>query len=472
MKGQKILFLQQHPFPYFGIMSISGVLTRHNFQTEVLIGLLEKDILRKIEEISPDIIGFSIMSSDESWLRNLSGQIKKKMDVSIVAGGVHASSCPEIIEDPNIDYVIIGEGEYVFLRFVTEFFKGNKTPVIDGVITKFTGKESYYNAGKLIDVLDELPFEDRDIYYRRYSGLRNTPLKQFISGRGCPFDCNFCFNSFYKTLFKGKGEYVRRKSPGYFVEEIKRVREKYNLKSLFFADDLFTLDLKWLSEFCEIYTREIGLSFMCAATANLVTENVAEVLKKAGCNCISFGIETGSEEKRRKILNKNISNDEIRKCAGILKKYGIKIQTSNIFAFPGETVDDAFETIRLNSEIKTDYMFSTLMMPLPKTGLEKMAREQNILPDNYDYTQMPVSFHSKSIFDFKDIRILENIHKISYIAMKFPRYEKFFRWLARKNWGKLFFLLFAVSFIYRYKAERKMSFLGVLGLFWDFRKSY
>lgn len=453
-------------------MSISAVLKRYDFQTDVLIHSLEKNILKKIKETSPDMIGFSVMTPDEKWLFSLSRQIKKLLNIPIIVGGVHASSCPEIIENPYIDYVVVGEGEYIFLQFIKTYFKGDKVPIIDGLVIKSTEKDLYYNAGDLINDLNELPFEDRDIYYSRYPSLKNTSLKQFISGRGCPFDCSFCFNSFYKTLFKGKGKYVRRKSPEYFIDEIRRVKNNYNLKSLFFADDLFALDLKWLSEFSELFTEEINAPFMCTAMANLITEDIAKILKRAGCNCVSFGIETGNEDKRRDILNKNISNADIKNGVRILKKYGIKIQTSNIFAFPGETIDDAFQTIRLNSEIGADYMFSTLMMPLPKTGIEKIAKEQNILPNNYNYNHMPVSFHSVSIFNFKDVEVLENIHKISYIAMKLPKYEKFFRWVVKKNWKKIFFILFVISFIYRYKSERRMSIWGTLKLFWNFRRSY
>lgn len=472
MKNNKILFLQQHPFPYFGVMSISAVLKKYNLQTDVLIDVLEKNILKKIKELSPDIISFSVMTPDTAWLFSLSSQIKKYFDLPIIVGGIHASSCPEIIEDPNIDYVIIGEGEYTLLQFTSEYFNGCKEPVIDGLITKSTAQELYYNAGSLINNLNELPFEDRDVYYNRYRSLKNAYLKQFISGRGCPFDCNFCFNSFYKTLFKDKDRYVRRKPPEYFIKEIKKVKDKYGTKSLFFADDLFAIDVNWLLEFSELFAKEIDTPFMCTGMANLLTEDIAKILKHAGCNCVSFGIETGNEQKRKDILNKNISNDQIRRCAGILKKYDIKIQTSNIFAFPGESIDDAFETIRLNTQIKTDYMFSALMMPLPKTRIERIAKEQNILPKNYNYTYLSTSFHSASIFNFKDVKVLENIHKISYIAMKFPRCEKFFRWLVKKNYKRLLFILFALSFIFRYKAERKISLLGTLRLFWDFRRSY
>lgn len=472
MEKKKILFIQRHPFPYFSIMSISAVLKKHNFQTDVLISLLEKNVLKKIKESSPDIIGFSIMTPDEKWLYSLSAKIKKHLNIPIVVGGVHASSCPEIIEDPNIDYVVIGEGEDILLQFIKAYFKGDSRPVIDGLITKTNEKGHAYDAANLIDDLNELPFEDRDIYYNRYRSLKDVSLKQFISGRGCPFDCNFCFNSFYKNLFKGKGKYVRRKSPEYFVNEIKRVKDNYSLKSLFFADDLFALDSRWLSEFSELFAKEIHRPFMCTAMANVITEDAVKLLKRAGCYCISFGIETGNEDKRKNILRKNVSNDEIKKCAGILKKYGIRIQTSNIFAFPGETIDDAFQTIRLNSQIGTDYMFSTLMMPLPKTGIERIAKERNILPKDYNYSHMPISFHSTSLFNFKDVKVLENIHKISYIAMKLPEYENFFRWLVKRNWKRLFFVLFSASFIYRYKLERKLSIVNTLRLFWDFRRNY
>lgn len=473
MNKKKILFIQKHPFPYFGVMSLSAVLKKQGFSVDVLIGALEKDILSAIKVVSPDLIGFSVMSSEYKWLTDLVAKVKGGFTVPIVVGGIHASACPEtLIKDKNIDYVITGEGEEVFSQLAVNIFAGSNDKIVEGVISNNTKEASRNNSARLVNILDSLPFEDRDIYYGRYPSLRELSLKQFISGRGCPFECSFCFNSSYKNLFKGKGPYVRRKSPSYFIQEIKNVRGKYGIESLFFADDLFAMDVKWLSEFSELFSREIKLPYMCTAIASLMTEDIARLLQRSGCACVSFGIETGNEDKRKNILKKNVSDSDIENCAHILKKHGIKIQTSNIFAFPGETIDDAFSTINLNTRIGTDYMFSTLMMPLPKTRIEEIAREQDIMPADYSYDSFPTSFLSNSIFKFKDVEVLENIQKISYLAMKLPKMEKFFRRVVRIKCRQMFFVFFAVSFVYRYKSERQMSFWDTVKLVWDFRKSY
>ncbi len=466
------MFIQKHSFPYFGIMSISAVLKRQGVRTDVLISSLEKNIIKQIKESSSDIIGISAMSPDHNWLVNLVERIKNNINIPIVVGGVHASACPEIIDNPNVDYVIMGDGEYVFLKFIEGHFNNHRDKIIDGLISKDTDKDQYFVSPGYINDLNQLPFEDRAIYYNKYPALRNLPLKQFISSRGCPFDCTYCFNPFYKDLLSKKGKFVRRKSPEYLIEEIKRVKNNYGCKSLHFAEDFFILDNDWVLKFCGQYVKEIGLPFMCSTVASLMTDDIAKMLKKAGCSCVTFGIETGNEEKRKNILNKKISNYDIKKCADYLKKYKIKIDTSNIFGFPGETIDDAFETIRLNAEIGTDYMLSSLMMPYPKTGIEKIAREQKILPNNYDYSDLPDSFFSRSVFRLKDIEVLENIHKISFIAMKLPKCESFFRWIVKKNWKKLFFAVFSVSFIYIYKTEKKLSVLDTIKLVWRYRKSY
>jgi glycerol-3-phosphate cytidylyltransferase-like family protein len=112
------------PFPYVGVMSISSFLKHHGLKTDVLIGSFEKDILKGIEQISPDGIGFSVMSSDHKWMVELAAQIKTRFDIPIVVGGVHASSSPEvIIGDKNIDYVVIGEGENVFLQLIDNIYR-------------------------------------------------------------------------------------------------------------------------------------------------------------------------------------------------------------------------------------------------------------------------------------------------------------------------------------------------------------
>ena len=124
---------------------------------------------------------------------------------------------------------------------------------------------------------------------------RDLPMKIFFTSRGCPYLCTYCFNHKYNSLYRGKGEIVRYRSVENVLAEIKDVRSKWPLKHLFFLSDTFILDRAWVRRISERYSAEIKLPFTCNVRANLVDEQVASDLKKAGCISVLFGVESGDE---------------------------------------------------------------------------------------------------------------------------------------------------------------------------------
>ncbi|MEE9611970.1 MAG: radical SAM protein, partial [Desulfatiglandales bacterium] len=301
--------------------------------------------------------------------------------------------------------------------------------------------------------------------------LGNEDQKQFLSGRGCPYKCNFCFNAQLMEKYGGLGKYVRKKPVGLFIEEIERTKVEYGADSIYFSDDTFVIDREWLIEFLGQYRNNIKTPFMCVVRADQIDEEVARELSLSGCHTISMGVETGNERIRKRILNKNISNETLQHAAGCFRENNIRIQTSNMFGIPGETVDDALQTIRFNIELGASFAFAAMLMPFPGTGIEKVALELGWLDEPLSFEMLPQSFFSRSLFKVPEIQILDNVKSVASLCIMSPKLYGIFEKLVRLRCRLLFYLLNLIGLFFRYKSERNLSLINTIRTFWRFRSS-
>jgi len=471
----KICFVQKQLFPYFGIMALSGILKQHGHESDILINASEPDLLAALESIQPDIIGFSVISTEHRWFKKSVLKIKSRFShIPIIVGGIHVIFYPmDVLKLAGVDYICWGEGEIALPMLLDRLEKGEKNPEgIKGIGYFNGGTPILQGVAPLIENIDSFR-EDREIYYCRYPELRDLSQKIFISSRGCPYKCSFCGNRYIMETFKGAGKYIRRKSPRFFMEEIRDVLTDYGASSFFFCDDLFVMDIKWLDHFSCLYQSEIDVHYICTGRAGSITERHVKALSSSGCHTISFGVETGNEKLRRTILNKNITNRELLKCSSLLKSEGIEIQTSNMFCLPDETIEDAVSTIDLNIKMGTDYMFTAIFLPFPKTELANYCIEKQYLSKDYSFEDMPDSFIVDSVLDVKDKEYMVNMHKISHLCIRFPKIRQKLIWAAKTiSCKSLFFLLYLCGTFIRYKEERKLTFLENLRYLWTYRKGY
>lgn len=416
----RVIFLQRIWHEYGGPEIISANLKRHGHCADLFIGRDAKAFLDKIQP--NDIVAFSIMSGEHQWALDVADGIKKEKRVLTVFGGPHPTFFPEIINHSAVDITCCGEGEFAMLDLADSYDKGIDYSDIPNLSVKGKDCIKRNEVRPLIDNLDELPFPDREIYYKKYKLVRESPLKPFMASRGCPFSCSFCFNEKLRAIYSNKGEYIRFHSPRYLIDEIKDVDFRYGLKTAYFMDDLFVLNQSWIQEFASIYKKEIRKPFVCSANINTLNEENIRLLKEAGCHAVSFGIETGNEKLRQELLNKYISNIQIEKIGRLLKKYRLKFITFNIIGFPGETVENAFETIDLNNKIGASYPRCSFLTPYPGTRIAECYKDKIKIRDlRSTDQQIQISF------EVEKPRELLNLHCFFQTAVIFPN----FRWLIK-----------------------------------------
>jgi len=407
------------PNAQLGIGLMSTILKKAGHETSlshIWKKASKEKLILEIKKEKPQLIAITSNSLEFPLVKTLTDWIKKEVKVPIVLGGFHPTLDPEgVIAHKNIDMVCIGEGEYFILDLVEALEKGKKITDIPNLWVKKKGR-LYKNPPRLLIAdLDRLPFPDWSIFNYQWIVDKNYGVAKIMASRGCPFSCTFCCNDALKKIYRGKGNYVRRRGVENLLEEIKLLTEKYQITAIEFTDDLFTLDPKWLKEFCRKYSQHFKLKFTVEARVDTLNKELMAALKKAGCSMIRVGVETGNEWLRNKILKKQITNTQIQKTFKTAHQIGMKTVAYNIIGFPQETSNMIKETWNFNKEISPDILVINIFQPFLGTELRDFCIRQGYLsPD------------ASLDFDFSDTQL-----KLPLLSRKelLSWYEKFDDWM-------------------------------------------
>ncbi len=311
----KILFIIKH-IDYIdpmGIMLLSALAKKEGYATYLNI-LSNGGLIEKVEEIKPDIVAYSAKTGEHKYYLDANKTIKSQFpEIFSIMGGPHCTFFPESVNEGNLDVICVGEGDLAWPEFLRAF---KKKEAIDNIANIYT-KQAYLAGQPPIirpknEDLDALPFLDRDLVYREFPILGKFPLRSYMTGRGCPNFCTYCFNHIYNKLYQGKGKMCNRYSVDRICAELRELKEKYPTQLVKFYDDVFVFaEDEWFNEFIEKYPREVGLPFTFLTRADYLTESMLLKLKKAGMISISMSIEAGNDEVRNKILKRNMPRDRM-----------------------------------------------------------------------------------------------------------------------------------------------------------------
>lgn len=456
----KFLFIQDILFDYFGPMYISAALKSKGHSCDLLVLAEEKNIFAKIAAVDPQAILISTMTGPHKTYLQFIKELKKRFQIPVVMGGPHPTFFPEVLKNSEIDYICVGEGEGFINDFADAIISGKNVKTIPNLGYKKRGACTYNPVRNLVSDLDSIPFADRDLYYHRYPQLMRYPTRRFFGTRGCPYKCTFCFNHAYILTYAGKGIYIRRRSAENIIQEILEVYMKYPFQTVRFPDDSFTINKQWLLNFLSQYKKKIILPFTCLTRGNELDKEVVSALKAANCINVFFGIETGNEKYRNEILFKALTNRDIIRAAKNLRKYKISYGTYNMIGLPGETLEDAFNTIRLNAKIKSQLPTCSILQPYPKTAIAEYATHHGYLQTDYsadDFNFMT----SGSILKIPFIKELVNLNSFFLMAVRFPKLIPVIKILIKLPPNPLFRTLsfFSMGFA-RLKAQNLSYFEG------------
>jgi radical SAM superfamily enzyme YgiQ (UPF0313 family) len=425
----KVVFLQRLAEEWLGVMYISAVLKSYGHECDIYVETLEKDdIAGKALADSADIVCFSCLTSDYHWAIKKARALKDQSHVLTVFGGTHVTLNPEeAIHESVVDIVCRGEGEYPMADLANAIDHQKDYSQIENLWVKNAGVIKRNLIRDLVCDLDDLPFPDRELY-AKYSFFRKRGKRPIHLGRGCPYSCSFCHNESKRTIYRGKGQYVRWRSQESVLAEIEDIKKKSFMKVLHIIDDSFGVNENWLTEFLRKLSLSGGKKLVIQASmrADKVTKEICEVFREYGAPHLRlrFAVECGNEDYRRRILKKNISNAALIQAAELFHRNKISFATYNILGLPGETLELALETLRLNMQLKPDYAICFIFQPFPGTPLADYSLREGFLTLQSLRTLGTSAhagfYHTKNPLRQKDIEKVENLQSVFSLVTKFP----------------------------------------------------
>ncbi len=403
-----------------GIMQLSSFLKENHHEVKLFIAT-KKNWLNNLQEFKPKIVAYSVISGSQAEYLEINNIVKNKIDTFSLFGGPHTTFFPETIYEENVDAICLGEGAMPMLELVTNLEDGSGISNIANLWVKENNLIIKNPVRPLVENLDDLPFPDRELIYNEDKYLRENKLKRFISSRGCPFKCTYCFNRAYKKIYKGDKIFQWR-SVDSVIDEIVEVKRNYPLEIVRFVDDIFILPpTSWFEEFAKQYKEKVNLPFVCNMQVKLITEEKIKLLKDAGCMSVYMAIECGNDHIRKELLDRKMSKDEIIDAFNLVHGFGIAIGAENILGLPESSFAKDLETLDLNIKCKVDNAISTVFQPYPKTKLGEYALEKGYFDGDFD--SLDKSYFNGSVlncFSKKEKRKIENLHKFFGIAVNHP----------------------------------------------------
>ncbi|MDI6759286.1 MAG: radical SAM protein [Candidatus Brocadiaceae bacterium] len=337
---------------------------------------LWQEVVGFLRDFKPDLVGIRAQTTTYASAVKVAELVKRvNPGCLVIKGGPHPSiKYEQVLEDENVDFVVRDEGEITFSELIKTLEDGNGgLGGINGLSYKLNGRIVNNPPREFIKDIDSIPQPSRESLF--YLG-HYTPedLGVLMASRGCPFSCSFCFNMWQKKL--------RCRSVENVIEEIVSVKERYKTQQFSFKDDTFTMNKAWVSELCEkLLGKGVGINWDCTSRVDLLDKNLLTLMKRAGCNVIKIGVESGSE-RILKDLKKGVSVDEIRRAAKLINDNNIFWSAYFIVGLPQETKEDMQKTYNFMREINAPYASIGLYKAFPNTTLFSQGVEMDILkPD-------------------------------------------------------------------------------------------
>jgi len=353
------------------------------YDVEVIDAKYDSVSLQEIGEIvkkkRPRIIGITVMTED---FRSASITAKKVKSIDhnivVVVGGPHPTALPTMALDDceHFDISVAGEGEHVLPIIVDSVKSGNYEEIkkIPGVSIRLKNGSIFSNSDPptIINDLDKIPFPR----WHKLLNVSNSTLFPIVTSRGCPYKCVFCQPVYGRVSQGRRTESTRFRSVSNILSEVEYLVSEVSCKRIAFCDDTFTLNRKRVLEFLDIFVKKgyhNKVKWWGDTRVNLVDLEILKKMKAAGCEMVSFGIESGNDEILKKI-GKGITKDQARKAVKWAREADLKIRTFFILGHPYETRQTAQDTLNFASELNADGVTFSIMTPLPGTVLEDWAK--------------------------------------------------------------------------------------------------
>lgn len=387
--------------PPLGIGYIGAVLEKAGFEVKIIdappLGWGQKKIVAEAKDWAPDYIGLSVSTVDFPKSVKLARTLKKVLAIPIIIGGPHVTALPEeVLAYTCFDVGVLGEGEVTIVELIRSLAAGRRLSSVKGIAFREKGKVIKTLPRPFIDDLDGLPLPARhlmpklSLYHPTPATYKKLPVGSMITSRGCPNRCSFCFRGVF-------GHRWRFRSPLEVVGEMESLLDNFGAQEIRIWDDTFNADIDRVKEICRlIIKRGLRFSWTCLGRVNRADKKMFELMKKAGCWQISYGIESGNDLILAS-LQKGITKTMVKKAIELTYQTGIQSLGFFILGLPGETEATMRETIDFAKSLPLSAANFSLATPYPGTDLWFLARKAGFLT-KVAYDKLVVNLPPKPTF--------------------------------------------------------------------------
>lgn len=352
----------------------------------------ENGFARALEASQPDVVGITVLMDHYAPAAHKAAAIAKSIgkEVKVILGGVYATVNPSLaMNDSNIDYLVVGEGEYVF-RELLGYFMGQNSMPEKGVSYRSNGDTVHTGHSDFIKTLDALPLPAYDLidfdkyansaFRRSVDSPRRFPYARIMTSRGCPLNCVFC------QVESISGRLFRPRSAENVLQEIEWLKTTYGIESLIFDDDnLLVQRNRAVQIFQGMIDRGLAMPWVAVAIAEFsLDEELIDLMRASGCEYIDVAIESGTKRLLKEIIKKPVNFEHARKMIAKARREGIYVAGNFIIGFPTETWDEIRQTIKLAEELDLDYVKIFDLIPLRNTRLWDLCEKENCLKEGFD----------------------------------------------------------------------------------------
>ncbi len=377
----------------------------------------EEEIRKNIQNINPDVVGITSFSSEyKEEIDYYAALIKEILPeaVVIVGGALPTVMIEKIIDSPDVDYFVIGEGEYRLLNLLNALNESNsQIHKIDGVAFKDNNNSIINPPGYFIENLDTIPLPDYGnlniteygnyrIKYAHHFIPRQYPFATTITSRGCPYKCTFCAG---RTV---SGPKVRMRSARNVLKEIDMLCQDYSVKEIIFLDDHFLFSKKRSADIMNgIIERDYGITWKCINVAVFsLSEQILELMRKSGSYQLTISIESGDQFVLKNLIKKPVNLKKAKEVVRSAKSMGFEVISNFVFGFPGETWEQIRRTIAYAESLDLDIVNFHLATPMPKTELMEMCIKEGLIESEDDVIGYTHGVIQTSEFSKTDLQIL------------------------------------------------------------------
>lgn len=421
-------------FENIGVQVLSALLRREGYAVQNIyipndtdplhlqanIARMVDEAVKDILESAPEVVCFSVYTLNYQLYREIACQLKKiSPELCIIFGGIHVTlTGASILEDDFVDYAVAGEGEKTLLELLVALSGNGDLSSIPNLIHRTEEGMVGNPLRPYLTDLDALPFPDKKLYVEKnpYLGARYHVL----GSRGCLFKCAYCSNNVFAKLYSEEKCHIRQRSPENVIAELEMAVREYAPLSIYFMDDLFTYNKKWLRELAELYRDRIGLPSDCLTHPAFVDDHIIQSLKMLNTKLVILGVQTADEEYRERVLKRKGTNERIGATIARLKSEGFEVSIDHIFGLPGESRESLVSSVDKYLEWAPTHISKNWLAYYPRTDIVTYAYDNGYLTDedlrqinagthDYNHTTLPREerrFYQRYLILFMGIGVL------------------------------------------------------------------